>query len=138
MVRISTAQARALGLDVGVESKYHNRKVDVDGYTFDSRAEARRYGSLALLVQGGHIHTLRVHPKFDLVVNGALVARYEADFHYFDTAVNDWVTEDVKGVRTAVFVLKKKLYETLYQTTLREVDADGNLRHPAQRKVKKA
>ena len=47
-------------------SKYGNQKVALDGHTFDSRAEARRYQELHLLLAAGEITDLVVHPRFAL------------------------------------------------------------------------
>lgn len=49
------------------------------------------------------------------------VATYRADFQYWDCERNELVVEDVKGVRTAMYRLKKKLVEAQYGITIREV-----------------
>ena len=107
-------------------SKYHNVRVVLDGITFDSKREARRYTELRLLERAGHIGELKVHPSFSIVVRGVEVCKYEADFTYYvlggfgqadawpNIAVNKcgdrwFVVEDVKGMRTDVYRLKKKL-----------------------------
>jgi len=40
---------------------------------------------------------------------------YEADFEYIDSETGRRVIEDVKGVQTAVFKLKRKLVEYQYK-----------------------
>ena len=40
--------------------KYGNKKTEVDGITFDSKAEARRYLALKTLQAGGYISGPRV------------------------------------------------------------------------------
>ena len=47
-------------------NKYHAIKTTVDGITFDSRAEARRYRELKLLERAGVIENLVLQPKFEL------------------------------------------------------------------------
>lgn len=98
-------------------NKYGARKVSVDGYTFDSQAEGRRYEELRLLEQAGEIAHLEVHPRFELLapfVDGQGRKQrgiyYEADFKYFDRDAMHEVAEDVKGRATAVFKLKAKLF----------------------------
>ena len=97
------------------KSKYNARKVDADGYTFDSKAEYRRYRELRMLEQAGEIECLQVHPKFRLLDgqdwNGKHYRpiNYFADFSYREYKSGKVVIEDVKGVQTAVFRLKLKL-----------------------------
>jgi len=91
------------------KSKYRN--VRTNG--FASKKEAARYQELKLLEKAGEISDLRTHPVFRLEINGVLICKYEADFSY-----RDWqglpITEDVKGVRTPIYKLKKKLMRAIY------------------------
>lgn len=92
--------------------KYRNIKTVVDGITFDSLKESRRYGELKLLEKSGRISGLEVQPAFRIVVNDCLICTYKADFQYVtDTphASGQVVVEDVKGMQTPVYRLKKKL-----------------------------
>jgi hypothetical protein len=93
-------------------SKYKNKKTIVDNIKFDSAKEARRYCSLKVLQQTGIITKLELQPRFDIYVEGKYCGFYKADFSYFRN--KERVIEDVKGVRTPVFNLKKKLVEALY------------------------
>lgn len=86
----------------------------VDGIRFASRREARRYRQLRLLEAAGVIARLELQPEFRCEVNGRLVCKYFADFRYFDHDRDEVVIEDVKGVRTDVYRLKKRLVEALY------------------------
>lgn len=110
-------------------SKYGARKVKADGHTFDSAAEYRRYLMLRDDERRGKISRLQVHPRFELWQpftdrwgrKHAAIC-YEADFR-FTTAGRDTV-EDVKGVKTAVYQLKKKLFLALYkELDFHEVEA---------------
>ena len=92
--------------------KYSNVKVEIDGFTFDSKKEAKRYGELKLLVLAGEIHQLELQPEYECIVNGEKVCSYKADFRYFTKEGR--VVEDVKGMKTRVYRLKKKLVEALY------------------------
>lgn len=103
------------------ESKYGNVKTEVDGIVFDSKAEAKRYGELKLLLRSGDIQSLVWQPKLPIVVNGIKVATYIADFTYFDMRKPGHVFEDVKGVRTAVYKLKKKLVKACLDIDIVEI-----------------
>jgi Protein of unknown function (DUF1064) len=102
------------------------KKVEIDGYVFDSLAEGRRYAELRTLTRTGTIRSLAVHPSWDITVSGMHVCRYAADFKY---EVPDWpigtrapnpansrlVVEDVKGfVVDREFKLKAKLMKAVY------------------------
>ena len=110
-------------------AKYGNTKVTVDGITFDSKAEARRYGELKLLARAGEIGDLELQPKFNLYGMGhTRVCSYRADFQYKEIdshggPVLNLVVEDVKGVRTAIFALKAKLFRDNYGFEITEVKA---------------
>jgi hypothetical protein len=99
--------------------KYGARRTVVDGVTFPSRREARRYGELKVLERAGRITGLELQPRFRLVVNGRHVGDYLADFRYVEGGRS--VVEDAKGVRTPVYRLKKKLVLALYGIQIREV-----------------
>lgn len=92
--------------------KYRNVKTVVDGITFDSLKESRRYGELKLLEKSGRISGLEVQPAFRIVVNNCLICTYKADFRYVTDmphASGQVVIEDCKGFLTPVYRLKKKL-----------------------------
>ena len=90
-------------------SKYHAKPTIVDGIRFASQAEARRYGHLKMLERAGTICDLELQPRFPLIVNHVKVATYVADFRYRFPGVSVPVVEDVKGVQTPVYKLKKKM-----------------------------
>jgi hypothetical protein len=89
-------------------NKYRNIKTEVDGMTFDSKAEARRYNELKLLKRAGKIRWFSCQPSF--MLHGGI--RYRPDFIVSD-GTTIWV-EDVKGVETQAFKLKQKLWNALY------------------------
>ena len=98
--------------------KYGAIKTKLDGYTFDSKAEARRYGELRLLNKAGKIMGLNVHPVYVLQEcfkqDGKTIRpiTYEADFSYFEQDKGEpvLIAEDVKGVQTEVFKIKRKMF----------------------------
>lgn len=116
-------------------SKYHAKRVKLDGYTFDSKVEARRYEQLKLLERAGEIRRLEIHPRYQVVpasMQGKAVY-YVADFTYREIPENAetwaeeqgrWVVEDVKGFRTPLYRLKVRLFlDTRLGVDFREIDA---------------
>jgi hypothetical protein len=95
-----------------MSSKYRNSPTIVDGVRYASKAEARRGAELALLQRAGKIGDLVRQPRFPLKVNGQLVCTYVADFTYRLNA-GETVVEDVKGVETEAFKIKRKLLRAL-------------------------
>lgn len=107
--------------------KYRNEKWEVDGKTFDSRREARRYQELRLMLRAGVITDLQLQVPFELIpsqrVGGKVVERpvkYIADFVY-TTADGVQVVEDTKGVRTKEYIIKRKLMLYKYGIRVWEV-----------------
>ena len=47
--------------------KYHNKKITIDGLTFDSKKEARRYQELKALEKAGVIYGLQTQVKYLLI-----------------------------------------------------------------------
>ena len=109
-------------------AKYGNLKTTVDGIAFDSAKEARRYAELKLLEKAGKIFNLQRQVSFVLVPkqvrDGKLVERpviYRADFVYTEGDNNEEVVEDVKGVRTKEYIIKRKLMLYQFGIKIREV-----------------
>jgi hypothetical protein len=127
MTGLSPAQISALlakGHRGKRRSKYGNRKTVIDGVTFDSAAEARRWGVLQLLQRAGQIERLERQKAFPLDTidpdgQRVTVAKYVADFRYFERG--RMVVEDVKGVRTALFNRSKRHFEAQYGIGIRIV-----------------
>lgn len=96
-------------------NKYNNKKVVIDNIKFDSLMESRRYLYLKRLLQAGEITKLEMQKPFSLKgYSGVVVCKYKADFTYYDKYSN-FVVEDVKGVETAIFKLKSKLFESQFK-----------------------
>jgi len=92
--------------------KYNNTPTYVDGFRFDSKAEARRYQDLKLLQQAGQVEHIDIHPRFYL----APEITYTADFMvYYKNGLIE--VEDVKSPATAKkesFKIKQKLFNQLH------------------------
>ena len=103
------------------ESKYHAQKTEVHGICFDSKKEATRYQELLILERAGQIVELELQPRLDLVVNNQKIGFYKGDFRYKDASTGNSVLEDVKGMKTPVYNLKRKLVKALYGIDIVEV-----------------
>ena len=101
-----------------MESKYKNKKTQIDMYIFDSTKEAKRYRELKLLEMAGEISNLELQPRFLLQEsfkkNGKTYRKieYVADFKYIEKGKTK--VEDVKGLQTDVFKIKHKLFKKKY------------------------
>lgn len=98
------------------KSKYRAVKTSVDGITFASKAEARRYQELKLLLEAKQISFMELQPKFVLAdpvtINGRRrpALKYVADFAYFTPSGR--VVEDVKGMLTPAYKIKRHLMKS--------------------------
>lgn len=90
--------------------KYRNRKTIADGRVFDSKREANRWALLRIQQRDGVIFDLRRQVEYELVPKqvGERPVKYVADFVYV-TRAGTVVVEDVKGVKTRDYVIKRKL-----------------------------
>ena len=124
------------------KSKYGSRKVTVDGVTYDSVKEYRRFKELSLLERAGTIQYLQRQVKYVLIPAqreycddiytrgrnkgcfkpGKLIERecsYIADFVYIQNG--EIVVEDTKGFRTKDYIIKRKLMLWNYGIQIKEV-----------------
>lgn len=100
-------------------AKYRNKKVQIDGRTFDSKLEGRVYVDLKRQQEAGLITALQCQVKFALEVHGVLIAHYIADFTFRDSSFA-FVVADAKGVRTREYILKKKLMKACHGIDIKE------------------
>lgn len=106
--------------------KYHNQPDSRGSLRFDSKKEARRYDELMLMMASGKIKDLRLQQDFTLVEaytrpSGERVRamRYRADFTY--TREGERIVEDVKGIKTKDYQMKKKLMMDKYGISITEI-----------------
>lgn len=103
-------------------NKYHNKKITINGITFDSKLEAKRYTELLYMQKANLIKDLELQPKFELQPsfkkNNKTYRKieYVADFKYYDVKKGIVVVEDTKSpiTKTQVYILKKKMFEYKY------------------------
>lgn len=107
--------------------KYANHRVEIDGQTFDSKAEYRRWKYLTMLEKAGEIKDLCRQVPFELIPaqvapDGTKVRPtiYVADFVYTDKA-GKVVVEDPKGCSTPEWRLKRKLMLQVHGIWVREI-----------------
>lgn len=96
--------------------KYNAVATELDGLRFDSKAEARRYADLKLLQRAGEVVFFLRQVPFDLPGG----VKYRVDYCIF-WADGRVTFEDVKGMTTPMFTLKKKQVEALYPVEIEVV-----------------
>ncbi|WP_278474385.1 DUF1064 domain-containing protein [Ruminococcus bromii] len=115
-------------MDIIMRSKYNNRKVRCLGETFDSMLECERYKYLKALEQQKVISNLRRQVKYVLLPSQKdsktqkTIEReitYLADFVY--EKGSQTIVEDVKGLRTDVYKIKRKLMLYFHGIQIKEV-----------------
>lgn len=117
-------------------SKYHAKKITLNGITYDSKKEAKRHQELLLLERAGAIQSLQTQVKYVLIpaqrepdtvgkrggtIKGKLIERecsYIADFTYIENG--QLIVEDTKGFRTADYKIKRKLMLYIHGIRIRE------------------
>ena len=104
--------------------------MELDGFTFDSQKEARRYTELKLLVRVGEISELELQKSFVLAESvkfnneprAKSAIRYVADFAYMENSV--MIVEDVKSKATKslpVYRMKKHLMKSIHDIEIHEI-----------------
>ena len=96
--------------------KFRAKPQELDGIKFASKKEAKRYQQLKMLQNSGEILFFLRQVPFHLQAG----VKYVCDYLIFWT--NGEVTiEDVKGIKTDMYILKKKMVEATYPITITEV-----------------
>ena len=101
------------------KSKFNNIKTVIDGITFDSKREAKRYSELKILERCNIISDLKLQVSYVLIpaqkggLRNELALKYIADFTYFDNELNKQIILDVKGVKTPIYIAKRKMMKSL-------------------------
>lgn len=99
-----------------VRHKFNARRTEIDGIKFASKKEAARYKTLlGLMASGDVVFFTRQTPMH---LTGGI--KYLCDFVVY--WANGTVTfEDVKGMKTPMYTLKKKQVEAMYPIEITEV-----------------
>lgn len=109
-------------------NKYGAKRISLSGKKHDSLAESRRYSELSRLARLGVISDLKRQVSFELIPaqygeDGKLLERavtYKADFTYYKNG--KLVVEDVKGVKTKDYIIKRKLMLYVHNIKLVEIE----------------
>ena len=105
-------------------SKYGNKRTEYNGRTYMSKAEASYARQLDLCMSAkakrDKVLSYEVQVPFPITLSGKNICKYVCDFvvHYADGRTE---VVDVKGVRTDVYKIKKKLVEAQYGVEIVEV-----------------
>lgn len=99
--------------------KYGNKTVYADGHKFDSKGEYGHWLKLKAREERGQISDLKVHQVYELRAypfcaqgNPIKVGKIIPDFDYIENGKQ--VTADFKGMVTAVWRLRAKLFKANY------------------------
>ena len=125
--RVNIEEAFAEIVKAEKRRKDRNRKIVVDGETFDSQKEANRWQELKLMQKAGEIADLKRQVPYVLIPaqkneRGRVIEReckYVADFTY--TRFGDTIVEDTKGMRTKEYIIKRKLMLQVFGIRITEV-----------------
>jgi len=99
-----------------LKHKFKAVRCESDGFKFASKKERKRYLELKLLQKAGDVLFFQMQAPFHLPAG----VKYVLDFQVYWT--NGEITfEDVKGVRTPMYILKKKQVEALYPIKITEI-----------------
>ena len=99
-----------------IRHKFKAKPQELDGIKFPSKKEAKRYKELKTLQELGEVLFFLRQVPFHLEAG----VKYVCDFLVFWT--NGEVTiEDVKGVKTDMYILKKKIIEATYPISITEI-----------------
>jgi len=119
---------------------YHNaKKQTYNNQKYDSKLEVGYAQELDLRLKAKDIKGWEAQKQLDLIVNEYIVCNYRIDFVVYH---NDGITEyvEMKGVPTALWSLKWKLFEALYSelpnTKLTVIYQGAGRRKPKPRKIK--
>lgn len=99
-----------------VKNKYNRKKITVDGYKFDSKAEADYYRFLKKEKEAGNILEIELQPKIVLQPGFRLKGKLIRQISYTPDFLVTWklggkVYIDVKGVSTQQGELRYKMYK---------------------------
>ena len=99
-----------------LKHKFRAIATELDGIKFSSKKEAKRYKELKLLQQTGELLFFLRQVPFHLPAN----VKYICDFLCFWKDGNVTI-EDVKGLKTPMYILKKKQVEAAYPIKITEI-----------------
>lgn len=96
--------------------KFRAQPTQYDGIKFSSKKEAKRYIDLKMLEKAGEVLFFLRQVAFPLDGN----TKYICDFMVFWTN-GEISIEDVKGMKTDMYIMKKKMIEARYPFEITEI-----------------
>ena len=99
-----------------IRHKFNAVRSECDGFKFASKKERKRYLELKMLRQAGEVLFFQMQTPWHLPGN----VKYLLDFQVY-WSNGEMSFEDVKGIRTPMYILKKKQVEQLYPITITEI-----------------
>ena len=88
--------------------KYGNAITEVDGIRFDSRKEAKYYEDLLWQQRTGAVKSIELQPAYEVAGKKIRPIIYKADFKVTEASGHVYYV-DTKGMRTQVYLIKKKM-----------------------------
>lgn len=112
--------------DDGNKSKYTNKRIVIDGVTFDSKLEFECYNWLKIRFKGCKIE---IHPKYDIITHETYICSVAPDFEIISKN-GERLFVDAKAKDDATFTdvarIKYKLFHAIYKKKIhlwpKEVD----------------
>jgi len=94
-------------------SKFRNKRTEYNGHIYDSKGEAELAAELDIRQKAGEIKSWERQVSYKLVVHGVVICTHRVDFvitHHNNTRE----AVEYKGYATALWKLKRKLFEAIY------------------------
>ena len=125
MTRMKVKEFKELNTSTKVKrSKYGNKKTVYQGETYDSKKEADYAGILDALRKAKNkadrVISIERQVKYVIEIRSKKICTYIADFKVKYADGHEEVI-DVKGFKTSIYRLKKKLVEACYDIIIKEV-----------------
>ena len=105
-----------------MKSKYYNEKTVYNGVKFDSKKEslyARKLDILKNAKGNEKVLSYQMQVPFQVELSGVKICKYILDFQVMYSDRTEYV--DVKGIKTPMYRLKKKLVEAQFGIIIKEV-----------------
>jgi hypothetical protein len=125
-----TSEARISALEYRTQcpaakpTKYHNRRVVIDGVWFDSQGEANYwFGTLKPMERAGEIFDLQRQVRIPLSVNGTAVCAMVVDYRWLDAGGAPHYADFKGAPATADWKLKAKLFKAIIGSEIQIVRA---------------
>ncbi len=99
-----------------IKHKFNAIRTELDGYKFSSRKEAKYYSELKLRQASGEVIFFLMQTPFHLPGG----VKYVCDYTVF-LSNGEVEFVDIKGIRTLLYLTKKKIVESIYPVKIKEI-----------------